>query len=155
MCIYENVLVRRLGWPTIPLELRYCTAAKAAACALPRNLEGAGAALNLSVQKDKRGFIAMMATCKPTKQWNAWNKKATALNWTLQGFPEPKLFLEPNDSPEAAETFKTLYTYCKYDVLSEEALDDRLPDLIPFEREVWLLNQRLNWRGIRVDLKTI
>lgn len=154
MCIYENVLVKRKGWPTIPLELRYCTAAKAAACALPRNLEGAGAALNLSVQKDRRGFIAMMQTCKPTKHWNAWNKKATALGGHSPD-PAPKLFLEPNDSPEAAETFKTLYTYCKYDVLSEEALDDRLPDLIPIEREIWLLNQRLNWRGIRVDLKTI
>lgn len=154
MCIYENVLVKRKGWPTIPLELRYCTAAKAAACALPRNLEGAGAALNLSVQKDKRGLIAMMQTCKPTKHWNAWNKKATALGGHSPD-PAPKLFLEPNDSPEAAETFKTLYTYCKYDVLSEEALDDRLPDLIPIEREIWLLNQRLNWRGIRVDLKTI
>lgn len=159
--IYKNVLVKRQGWPDIPFDLFHCTAAKAAACALPRNLEGAGAALNLSVQKDKRGFIAMMATCKPTKQWNAWNKvQTTRKAWTYDQLqaavnPQPKLFLEPNDSPEAAETFKTLYTYCKYDVLSEEALDDRLPDLIPIEREVWLLNQRLNWRGIRVDLKTI
>lgn len=152
--LYKNVLVKRQGWPDIPFDLFHCTAAKAAACALPRNLAGAGEALALSVQKDKRGFIAMMATCKPTKQWNAWNKKATALGGHNPE-PRPKLFLEPNDSPEAAETFKTLYTYCKYDVLSEVALDERLPDLIPIEREVWLLNQRLNWRGIRVDLPTI
>ena len=156
--LYKNVLVKRQGWPDIPFDLFHCTAAKAAACALPRNLEGAGAALNLSVQKDKRGFIAMMVTCKPTKAWNAWNKKAVK-EFDSHGCgpqdPAPKLFLEPNDSPEAAEIFETLYTYCKYDVLSEEALDDRLPDLIPIEREVWLLNQKLNWRGIRVDVKTI
>lgn len=154
-CIYDNVLVRRLGWPAIPQRLRRCTAAKAAACALPRNLEGAGEALNLSVQKDKRGFIAMMATCRPTKAWNAWNKKAIPLNYDADSDPAPKMFLEPGDSPEADEIFKTLYTYCKYDVLSEEALDDRLPDLVPNELDVWHLNQEINWRGFRADIPTI
>ncbi len=73
-CIYDNILVKRYGWPKIPPRQRRCTAAKAAACALPRNLEGAGHALKLSVQKDKRGYAAMMKTCKPTKQWREWKK---------------------------------------------------------------------------------
>lgn len=145
--VYDNVLVRRYGWPEIPPLKRRCTAAKAAACALPRNLEGAGSALNLSVQKDKRGYVAMMATCKPTKAWTAWAKRKDEA--------EPKMFLEPEDSPEASEIFKTLYTYCKYDVLTEEALDDRLPDLNSIEQEVWHLNQEINWRGVQVDIPTV
>lgn len=143
--IYKNILVARYGWPDIPFRQWRCTAAKAAACALPRNLEGAGEALKLSTQKDKRGYVAMTATCKPTKQWNAWNKKGRV-------GPEPKVFLEYEDNPQIWEA---LYHYCRIDVATEELLDQTLPDLIPEEQEIWFLNQRLNWNGIRVDLPTV
>lgn len=143
-CIYDNILVKRYGWPRIPPRLRRCTAAKAAACALPRNLEGAGEALKLRVQKDRRGYAAMMATCKPTKQYNAWVKKLIG--------PPPPMFLEPDTAPEI---FQTLYTYCKIDVKAEEAVDRSLPDLVPQEQNIWHLNQMLNWRGLRVDIPTI
>lgn len=148
-CIYKNILVKRYGWPDIPFRSFRCTAAKAAACALPRNLEGAGAALKLTTQKDKRGYIAMMATCKPTRQWNAWNKKQQVYGY-LEDAP-PK-FLTPEAN---LEIWETLYRYCKIDVLTEELLDDALPDLNPFEQEVWFLNQQINWRGIRIDIPTV
>ncbi len=160
-CIYDNILVARYGWPKIDPRKRRCTAAKAAACALPRSLEGAGEALNLLVQKDKRGYAAMMATCKPTKRWNAWNKlqirvangeRMTEKTRLKSLEPEPPVFLEPEDAPEV---WQTLYTYCKIDVKAEEAVDAALPDLIPQEQEVWHFNQMLNWRGLRVDIPTI
>ncbi len=160
-CIYRNILVARYGWPEIPLEKYRCTAAKAAACALPRSLEGAGEALALSIQKDKRGYNAMMATCKPTKQWNAWTKARAEIaagkrvgkkKQELAQRPEPPLFLEPDAAPDV---WQTLYTYCKIDVRTEELLDETLPDLIPLEQEIWHLNQKLNWRGLRCDLPTV
>lgn len=150
-CIYDNILVARYGWPKIPPRQRRCTAAKAAACALPRNLEGAGEALKLRVQKDKSGYIAMMQTCKPTKQWNAWNKKPWKGSLGSK-FSEPQKFLEPDTHPEV---FETLYKYCKIDTQAEEMLDDALPDLIPQEQEIWFLNQELNWRGLHVDIPTV
>lgn len=160
-CIYENILVKRLGWPMwIPKQYR-CTAAKAAACSLPRNLEGAGEAMALIVQKDKRGYSAMMKTCKPTKQYNEWHKaraekkagkKLGARKLKLIEQPEPKMFLDYEDDPE---TWETLYHYCKIDVKSEEQLDIALPDLIPSEQEIWFLNQALNWRGLRIDIPTV
>lgn len=160
-CIYDNILVARYGWPKIPPRKRRCTAAKAAACALPRSLEGAGSALRLSVQKDKRGYNAMMATCKPTPRWNAWKKAtddraagvrlgAKRLNIVAAG--EPPVFLEPEAGPEV---WSVLYAYCKMDVRAEEAVDLALPDLIPQEQEVWFLNQKLNWRGMRLDIPTV
>jgi DNA polymerase len=169
-CIYDNILVARLGWPKIAPRLRRCTAAKAAACALPRNLEGAGEALKLSIQKDKRGYVAMMATCKPTKAYNAWRKMQADImirqhagkplmpkqrKWLdIHGpkFEAPPVFLEPEAAPDVWET---LYTYCKIDVRTEELLDISLPDLIPQEQEIWFLNQRLNWRGLRFDKPTV
>ncbi len=158
MCLYKNILVARLGWPDIPFNLFRCTAAKAAACALPRNLAGAGEALNLTVQKDWRGYGAMMKTCKPTKDWVKWNKidkRKTA--WTKSEqktlkLGEPPMFLEPEDAPDV---WATLYEYCKIDVRTEELLDNTLPDLIPDEQEIWHLNQKLNWNGLRVDLPVV
>lgn len=152
-CIYRNILVGRYGWPDIPLEQWRCTAAKAAACALPRNLEGAGAAMKLTTQKDKAGFIAMMATCKPTKAYNAYHKKIERLgyDWERLG-PIPPMFLEPEAAPDV---WDTLYRYCKIDVETEELLDQALPDLNLAEQEIWFLNQKLNWRGLRVDIPTV
>lgn len=158
--IYKNILVKRYGWPDIHFDRFHCTAAKAAACALPRALEGAGFAMNLTTQKDKTGFIAMMKTCKPTKAWNAWRKAKTELaagkriglkKQALALSDEPPVFLEPDTAPEV---FETLYRYCKIDVVTEELLDRALPDLIPAEQEIWLLNQTLNWRGLRMDIPT-
>lgn len=156
--IYKNILVARYGWPDIPFKQFRCTAAKAAACALPRSLEGAGAALNLTTQKDKRGYSAVMQTCKPTRQWNDYQKakeevsRGTKLGkrrLNLLNQPEPPKFLEPDASPGV---WGTLYTYCKIDVKTEELLDETLPDLTPFEQEVWFLNQKINWRGLKVDI---
>ena len=145
--LYENILVKRYGWPVIPLRQYRCTAAKAAACALPRSLQGAGEALKLNTQKDRRGYAAMMATCKPTKEWKKWKE------YLGGGSPmQPKMFLEPEDAPDV---WRTLYEYCKIDVLAEEALDRALPDLNPQEQELWFLNQELNWRGLRIDTSTV
>lgn len=160
-CVYNNILVKKYGWPKIPDHQWRCTAAKAAACALPRNLEGAGAALGLSIQKDKAGYAAMMATCRPTRQWNAWNKvgldigagkKVSPKRKALLMMGEPTLFLEPHHRPDV---WRTLYRYNQIDVLAEEALDQALPDLNPKEQEIWFLNQKLNRRGLRVDIPTV
>ena len=159
--IYKNILVKRYGWPDIPFKQFRCTAAKAAACALPRNLDGAGGAMKLRIQKDKWGYIAMLRTCRPTKKWADWNrlqqkiKSGAKINEKsrLKSLePEPRVFLEPEDDPR---TWQTLYDYCKIDVKAEELLDRSLPDLPPQEQEIWFLNQKLNWRGLRIDIPTV
>lgn len=160
-CIYDNILVRRYGWPQIPPRQRRCTAAKAAACSLPRKLEEVGSVLKLRIQKDKLGYVAMMATCKPTRAWNEWKKanddiaagkRLTAKRIAKAEAPEPPVFIEPDTHPEV---FETLYKYCKIDVRTEELVDLALPDLIPSEQEIWFQNQMLNWRGLRIDIPTV
>lgn len=168
-CIYENILVKRYGWPHISPTQYRCTAAKAAACALPRGLEGAGETLGLNVQKDKRGYAAMMKTCRPTRRFGDFAKMVEAIearlregkpltsrmkNWQedKSKFEKIKQFISYEDDPE---TWETLYTYCKIDVKAEEALDDALPDLIRDEQEIWHFNQKLNWRGLNIDIPTV
>lgn len=129
--IYFNILVKRYGWPVINRSRFRCTAAKAAACALPRNLEGAGSAMRLHIQKDKVGYLAMIKSCKPTKD---------------------NVLLTPAEAPEI---FETLYKYCKIDVLAEESLDIVLPDLIFSEQQIHHVDQLMNSRGIAVDIGAV
>jgi hypothetical protein len=166
-CIYDNIMVVRYGWPPIDPRKRRCTAAKAAACSLPRNLEGVGTVLKLTTQKDKLGYQAMMATCKPTKKWRDWQKMRLAClerrnagkaltpkqqKWVERDDQEPPTFLDPDTSPDI---FDTLYRYCKIDVKTEELVDIALPDLNPQEQEIWFQNQLLNWRGLPIDIPTV
>ncbi len=65
--ITQYIATPRYGCALVALEQWYCTAAMAAAMALPRSLEGLGSALNLDVQKDMAGSRHMMKMTKPRK----------------------------------------------------------------------------------------
>ncbi len=155
--IYHNVLVKRFGWPPIPLKKFRCTATKAAAVAIPRNLQDAGAVMQTAIQKDFEGHRVMMKLCRPTKAFVAWQKAYDKLEAKDQletedadalRDSEPAEFWTPETAPE---DFKTLYKYCESDVLAEEKLDEALPDLTPKEQALWFLDQRINLRGVQVD----
>lgn len=159
-CIYKNVLVRRLGWPFIPDQKWRCTAAKAAAVAIPRNLDGAGQVMNLRIQKSYEGHRIMLKLCKPRKAHTDWKKKLDKLlvlgrtkdeALDICG-AEPAEFWEPETAPE---DFKGLYRYCVIDVKAEELLDQALPELTPFEQNLWLVDQRINFRGVAVDMPVV
>lgn len=134
-CIYFNVLVKKYGWPEYDVKRNRCTAAKAAAMGLPRNLEGVGAALKLPVQKDMEGHFLMLKMCKPRQ---SWKKTGTGPKWH-----------------EDQKDLERLYVYCMRDVDTEHLVDEQLPDLSPFEQDLWHLDQAMNWRGIRLDRKSI
>jgi DNA polymerase len=129
--IWHNIMVARYNWPVIPEDRWYCSAAKAAYHGLPRKLDDVCLALNLDVKKDKEGSRLMKQMCKPRPKW----KK------TKQG---PKWF-------EDDEKLKRLYEYCKQDVRAEYALSQALDDLPRTERKLWLLDQKINRRGIFCD----
>lgn len=122
--IWRNVMVRKYGWPDIPDSQWSCSAAKAAAHALPRSLDQVGQALNLPVQKDRDGYKVMMKLCKPAKD---------------------------GDFKAAPEDLAALYKYCRQDVEAERVLSKRLRDLSAKEQEIWRLDQRMNERGVMVD----
>lgn len=125
-----------------PIHQFRCTAAKAAACALPRNLGKVGAALNLPLQKDKRGDALIKRYSKPRQVWKKW-KEGGRIG------PEPeKYFYDEED-------YAVFYDYCKTDVKVEKILDKTLPDLTPREQKVWELNALANTRGVTIDVSTV
>lgn len=113
----------------LPHARWYCTAARSAACALPRALEGAGAAIKLQIQKDMEGSRLLKKYWKPRKP-----TKNNPAKWHAK----------PNE-------LWRIMKYCTTDVDAETLLFLALPDLNPLEKQVWLLDQKINFRGFRAD----
>lgn len=126
-CLWRNIGEFWLGWPAIQDHQWRCSAAKAAACALPRALGDAGRALGLATVKDEAGHKIMLKLSRPNKKGE---KPAAAL-----------------------EEWSELYEYCRTDTAAEMALSEALPDLTPKELEIWRVDQKMNWRGVRVDVE--
>lgn len=129
-----DLLADRHGWPRPALEQFRDTAAAGAALALPRKLGDLAAALDLPVQKDKEGDRLIRLFSIPRKPRK---DEPPGLYWN-----------EPADFPEDFKRFKS---YCMRDVETEEAAARRMVPLSNFEQAAWVLNQRINRRGIRVD----
>lgn len=131
LAIWNKVCAPKYGWPILSPKQMRCTMAQAYAMSLPGSLEKAAAALGIPQQKDLAGARTMMQLAK---------SKTDGTFWT----PE-----------EAPEKFQRLYDYCKQDVEVERALDHRMMQLSEQEQQVWVLDQIINQRGIRVDLPSI
>lgn len=131
--IWGCIAAPRLGLPAIPFEKWRCSAAKAAAHALPRSLADAGAALNLQVQKDPEGKRLINRLCVPRAP-----RKGESPNLTYYH--------------EDEESLVKLFRYCLRDVETEHELSQTLPNLSAKELEVWRLDQRINSRGIMADV---
>lgn len=135
-CVWYNIMARLLDLPEIPIEHWRCTAAKAASFSLPRDLEGVGAALDLPVKKSKEGHKVMMKLSRP--------RRATKDNedqfWT---------------PVTAKEDYNILYSYNMTDVETERHVDHALPPLNEREQRIWFLDQKINFRGIKLDTPAI
>jgi DNA polymerase len=112
-----------------------CTAAKAAASGLPRSLDKALKALGSTVEKDLEGSKLMKVFCQPRKP----TKKDTRTRIL----------------PEQDERFQRFVAYCAQDVRGEAELHHSLPDLIPRERRMFILDMVMNDRGLPIDLPLV
>lgn len=132
--IWTNVCMRRMGWPPLPLGQLRCSMAKARAFSLPGQLAKAGFMLNLDVQKDKDGQRLLRKFSVPRKP----TKK------------DPRKRIDPLHDPEGP----ALYSYNDGDIKAESELSAHVPDLTPKELELWLVDQRINMRGVHIDVES-
>ncbi len=128
--MHREVLVSRYGWPAATLEQWHCTAAEAAALALPRRLEQVCDVLRLPVRKDMEGHRLMLQMCRPRR----FEDDGRPIWW------------------DDAEKLKRLGAYCATDVKAEQLLFKALRRLSADERQVYLHNERVNDRGVALDL---
>ena len=123
----------------IPPESWHCSAVQAAMLALPRSLEDVGRVLGLDEQKMKEGKELIRYFCVPCKPTKVNGGRTRNL---------------PCHAPEKWELFKT---YCKRDVDVEKSIRRKLHNFpIPeSEMELYRLDQRINDRGVLVDMKLV
>ncbi|HKJ03339.1 MAG TPA: DNA polymerase, partial [Longimicrobiales bacterium] len=128
-----NILEPRYGFPHAELEQYWDTAADAAALGLPRKLVDAARVLGAEAQKDMEGHRLMMQMARPRR--------------LRKGEPRGELYWFDDVTRR-----HRLYEYCKDDVRTEMAVGAKLRPLSPEEREMYLLDQRINDRGVMVDV---
>ena len=132
--VFERLSFKRVGYD-IPADNWHCTAVKAAYCGLPFSLDQVSKKLDLADKKLDTGKALIKyfsCPCKPTRT----NGMRTR-NY-------------PWDAPAQWEMYKE---YNKYDVLAEREIHRKLEKYaIPdFERQLYIMDQDINDRGILVD----
>lgn len=134
--IWNMVCVRRYGWPALPIEQTRCAMSKARAFSLPGKLELAGAVLGLEVQKDKDGKRLLDKFSVP--------RNPTAKDKRLRT-------LLTDDPADAAK----LWQYNRIDIVTEAEASSRCPDLEGDELEFWIVDQKVNRRGVHMDAESL
>ena len=143
--IWRNILTKRYKIPTP--KYWSDTMALCAYFALPLKLERAGEALDLPIQKDKRGSQLISLLSKP--------RKPTKIE--KQEFKEQEL--EPENYPilwnEDPDLYNEMFDYCIQDVDTEHQIPQLLGELPLPEYETWALDQKINDHGITVDIDAV
>lgn len=132
--IWWHVCRRDHGWPELPPEQLSCSMATARVNSLPGALGDLGDVLQLAVRKNRDGKRVLDRYSVPRKP-------------TLK---DPRRWISPTDPGEEADA-ETLYSYCDDDVRTEQHASAAMPPMTPAEREFWLVDQEINWRGLAVD----
>ena len=131
--IWREIMVKRYGFPPITMQQWHCTAAECRAMGLPGGLDGAAKALGLEHQKDTVGQRLMLRMSKP---------RTVQPDGTLTWWNTP-------------DRVAKLIAYCKQDVVVERAIAAKVQRLTDAERAVYLLDQRINDRGVQIDTRLI
>lgn len=108
-----------------------------AACAyrgLPLALDKVGDALRLPIQKNKRGKYLLQQLSTP--------------KWGTKIDPD-RIYREDWD------LYQELYDYCIDDIKSEGCLGESIGDLPPAEQGLWVLDQRINFSGVQLDVEAV
>lgn len=131
--IYEQIQVPQWGWPEIPLNRWHCSQARCAQLCLPQKLEKAVPLLGLPGDKDMEG-----------------NKLTLSLSKVITRGPE-----KGNYPARTPEILQRVGEYCNTDTLEQLRLHNRIGWLSDGERANYLLNQRVNKRGVRLDMPLV
>jgi DNA polymerase len=134
--IWNKVAVRKYGFPPLDQASLRCAMGKARASGLPGGLGPLGEVLGLTHQKDKEGTRLLNKFSVP--------RNPTKNDPRLRHHPET----DPIDGP-------MLYAYCDRDIMTESEASSRVPDLEGRELEYWHLDQKINQRGVHIDIEGV
>lgn len=159
---WNALLGPRHGWPTPSYAQYDCTAARAAVQALPRSLEGAAFVMGQAEQKDSgAGKKNMLQMARPRQIMSPEDKAWPALFAELvkAGGDHPGITKLPSGDLVvwwySQDRLQRQIEYCKDDVRAEIGLHKRLRPLSAFEKRLFVLDAKINDRGLLVDHASI
>jgi DNA polymerase len=124
--IWRKIMVPVYGWPDFPNKLWDDSMARCANLCLPQDLDMATRILRLPGLKDTTASKMVIGLSKPDRK----GKYAEITPAIL----------------------RTASAYCADDCRAQKGLRERVGTLSAAERQVWLLDQRINERGFLLDL---
>ena len=126
--VWSQIMVERHGFPSIETRRWVDLRATASSLALPRSLDKALVALGLPIEKDKEGQRLVRSLSRPNRKTGAY----------------------PELTPAIVER---VAAYNRIDIVALEAMRGQgLGRLSVAEQAVWELDQRINARGIAIDV---
>ena len=155
--IWNECATKKHGFPPLKIEQCFCSMALAYSMALPGSLENVAPALGITTVKDMAGSRIMTQLCKP-KEIIESGCRVCGGDGTDDGLTACEMCGGTGAHYEwhtDAIKIQRLYEYCKQDVEVERALVKRLMMLSSRERGVWLLDQKINARGVRIDYSKV
>lgn len=163
----------------LPLERVRCTMAQSCMCGLPRDLDSVARIVSGGKYlKDRDGHTLMLAMSKPRRLVKTdcerlqplfvqmgysdvesdWRKIQAMQKSVLEELAVGRLPVDKRLLPyflvyrESQEEFVRLVEYARQDVRVEYMIYTKLPKLPEAELKVWQLDQRINDRGVQVDV---
>lgn len=136
---FERTCINKHFNLQIPPERWHCTMVHASMLGLPHSLDQVSKVLRLTEQKGVEGKALIRYFCMPCKPTKANGMRSRNM---------------PEHAPEKWERFKA---YCVQDVVVEQAIYSKIKwyEIPAIERQVWCLDQRINDRGVLLDLPMI
>lgn len=135
-CAFERAVWFYVLAPSVGVPNPKCWIDTLAGCAyrgLPLGLDDVGEVIDLPIKKDKRGKALIQKLCKPQK-------------------PTKK---NPETRCRDEALLKELYAYCIQDSEAEDSLGSTIGDLTRDEFSTWVMDQRINYRGVCVDVEAV
>jgi DNA polymerase len=128
--IWQQLAHKKMGWPPLKIEQLRDPMARARAFTLPSSLKKVGEILNVESQKIDTPVLKIFSVPRnPSKT----DPRRRIRPWDFMANPGE------------------LYAYNIQDVRSETEIEQRLPELTEFEHKVFLLDLKINNRGVFVD----
>lgn len=129
---WRAIMHKRWRHPPVDDTQWRCTMTEAMAMNLPARLKDAAPALGMTLIKDDGGHRLMLKMCKPR---NARKGESDLLTLWHETMPD----------------LLRLGDYCMQDVRVEAEIGRRIMRLRPIEQELYMLDMRINDRGVNID----
>lgn len=125
----------KVNFPKLEIDQMVCVAVQARSAGMPDDLGSVATALGTHLKSDT-GHLIMLQLAKPRKP----SKDNPDTEYAIEKFPEK---------------YAQLWAYNADDILAEAGIGDVLPEVSEDEWAYYRMDQRMNDRGVYVDMKAI